>query len=111
YRASLRNHDSLFTAIAGNMKTRISGNSSMRLRYRLLQVSLLATGFFTIGAQAQEAVKDGLWSDSSTWSGGDVPQAGDIVTIGAGLDVVLDVSPPDLNGVEVEGKLSFSNDS
>jgi len=83
----------------------------MSLRHRLLSLSLLATAFFTVSAQAQEAVRDGLWSDSSTWSGGDVPQAGDIVTIGEGMDVVLDVSPPGLNGVNVNGKLSFSNDA
>ena len=83
----------------------------MHLRHRLLSLSLLATAFFTLSAQAQDAVRDGLWSDSSTWSGGDVPQAGDIVTIGQSMDVVLDVSPPDLSGVNVEGKLSFSNDA
>ena len=83
----------------------------MRVDHRFSHLSLLATAIFTVSAQAQEAVQDGLWSDSSTWSGGDVPQAGDIVTIGQGLDVVLDVSPPDLNGVNVQGKLSFSNDS
>jgi cell migration-inducing and hyaluronan-binding protein len=77
----------------------------------LLHLALLAAAFVTVSAQAQEAVRDGLWSDPSTWSGGDVPQAGDIVTIGADLDVVLDVSPPGLNGVNVEGKLSFSNDA
>jgi cell migration-inducing and hyaluronan-binding protein len=83
----------------------------MRLHNRLLHLSLLATAFFTASAQAQEAVRDGMWSDASTWSGGDVPQAGDIVTIGESRDVVLDVSPPDLSGVNVAGKLSFSNDS
>src|SRR5690606_29782386 len=86
-----------------------SGGSIMRLR--LLQISLLATAFVTVSAQAQEAISDGNWSDSSIWSGGKVPQAGDIVTIGEGMDVVLDVSPPDLSGVNGRGKLSFSNDS
>ena len=51
------------------------------------------------------------WSDASTWSGGQVPQAGGTVTIGEGMDVVLDVSPPALNGINVGGKLSFSNDA
>jgi cell migration-inducing and hyaluronan-binding protein len=83
----------------------------MRLDHRFSHLSLFATAFFTVSAEAQEAVRDGLWSDASTWSGGNVPQAGDVVTIGAGLDVVLDVSPPGLNGVNVEGKLSFSNDA
>jgi cell migration-inducing and hyaluronan-binding protein len=74
---------------------------------------VVVTGCFT--AQAQEtgpsAVKGGLWSDSSTWSGGAVPEEGDIVTIGAGLDVVLDVSPPALNGMNLNGKLSFADDN
>ena len=88
----------------------MSGDTFMRLHNRSFQFSLLATAFFTVSAQAQEAVSSGEWSDSSTWSGGAVPRAGDIVTIGAGMDVVLDVSPPGLNGINVEGKLSFSND-
>ncbi len=87
----------------------MSGDNFMRFHNRLFQFSLFAAAFFTVGAQAQEAVSSGAWSDSSTWSGGAVPRAGDTVTIGAGMDVVLDVSPPALNGINLEGKLSFSN--
>ena len=82
----------------------------MRSQSRLFHFSLLAAAFFTVSAQAQEAASSGVWSDSSTWLGGAVPRAGDIVTIGPGLDVVVDVSPPGLNGIHVEGRLSFSND-
>jgi cell migration-inducing and hyaluronan-binding protein len=38
-----------------------------------------------------------------------VPRAGDKVTIAAGKDVVLDVSPPALGSLTIEGKLSFAN--
>ncbi len=38
-----------------------------------------------------------------------MPRAGDIVTIPKGKDVLLDVSPPSLNGLHIEGKLSFSD--
>ena len=82
----------------------------MRLHHRLIHLPLLAAASFTVSAQAQEAVSSGVWSYSSTWFGGAVPRAGDIVTIGPGLDVVVDVSPPGLNGINVDGKLSFSND-
>ena len=34
-----------------------------------------------------------------------------MVTIGAGLDIVLDVSPPALHGMNLNGKLSFSNNN
>jgi cell migration-inducing and hyaluronan-binding protein len=88
----------------------MSGDSFMRLQSRLFHYSLLAAAFFTVSAQAQEAVSSGVWSDSSTWSGGAVPRAGDIVTISSGLDVVVDVSPPALAGLTIDGKLSFSND-
>jgi cell migration-inducing and hyaluronan-binding protein len=87
----------------------------MRLHHRLFLLSLLVPACLTVNALAQEpgsaAVKAGLWSDSSTWSGGAVPRAGGIVTIGEGMDVVLDVSPPALNGIRLNGKLSFSDDA
>jgi cell migration-inducing and hyaluronan-binding protein len=38
-----------------------------------------------------------------------VPRAGDKVTIEKGKDVVLDVSPPALGGLTIDGKLSFAN--
>jgi len=82
----------------------------MRLRHGFFHLSLLAAAFFTVSAKAQEAVSSGAWSASSTWSGGAVPKAGDIVSIGAGMDVVLDLSPPGLNGINLEGKLRFSID-
>ena len=40
-----------------------------------------------------------------------MPRAGDKVTIAAGKDVVLDVTPPALGGLTIEGKLSFANNA
>jgi cell migration-inducing and hyaluronan-binding protein len=39
-----------------------------------------------------------------------VPGEGDAVTIGRDMDVVLDVDPPALRSLTINGKLSFSND-
>jgi hypothetical protein len=81
----------------------------MRIANRLIHLSVLATAILSLAAQAQEAVKSGAWSASSTWSGGAAPKAGSKVVIGNGIDVVLDVSPPALNGLTVNGKLRFSD--
>ena len=78
---------------------------------RLFISSLLASACFTFSVQAQEAVKSGLWSDASIWSAGEVPQAGGRVTIGDDVNVVLDVSPPALSGITINGKLGFSDES
>jgi hypothetical protein len=46
------------------------------------------------------------WSQASTW-GGTLPRAGDAVTIPAGRRVLLDVSPPNLKSLLIEGELAF----
>ena len=56
------------------------------------------------------AAKLSRWSDPSSWPGGKVPVAGEAVTIGADKSIVLDVSPPQLRSLTINGKLSFSNE-
>jgi cell migration-inducing and hyaluronan-binding protein len=51
------------------------------------------------------------WSDPSAWPNGRVPAAGDAVTIARDVDMVLDVSPPALRSLTVNGKLRFSDES
>ena len=60
------------------------------------------------GAQSAKATN---WSDPATWPNQKVPAAGDKVTIGKDKDVVLDVSPPALGGLTIDGKLSFANNA
>ncbi len=77
-----------------------------------LFLSLLVTCGFAISSHAETtAAKSGNWSAGSTWAGGAVPAQGDVVTIAAGMDVVLDVSPPTLNGMTISGKLGFADKS
>src|SRR5262245_59643068 len=77
----------------------------------LLPAVLLVSVFAVVQAQEGRApaVKQTRWSDAATWPGRKVPKAGDKVTIAAGQDVVLDVSPPALGGLTIAGKLSFAN--
>jgi cell migration-inducing and hyaluronan-binding protein len=76
--------------------------------------ALLIVSAFTV-VQAQEAgssaAGQALWSDPATWPDGKVPVAGDKVTIGKDQDVILDVSPPALGGLSIDGKLTFSDDA
>src|SRR6185295_15126557 len=88
----------------------------MRKHY-LWFLSLPFAAFILLGGHAvlkaqqasSSAVKGGRWSDSATWADKNVPAEGAIVTIDKGMDVVLDVSPPPLHGLNLNGKLSFAD--
>jgi cell migration-inducing and hyaluronan-binding protein len=56
------------------------------------------------------AARGGRWSDAATWSDNKAPAQNAVVTIDKGMDVVLDVSPPPLHGINLSGKLSFADD-
>src|SRR5215510_9668899 len=77
----------------------------------LISASLLVGVFAVVQAQqsSASAVKAGRWSDAAIWSDKKVPAAGALVTINQGVDVSLDVTPPALNGLTINGKLSFAN--
>ncbi|HUG84554.1 MAG TPA: G8 domain-containing protein, partial [Euzebya sp.] len=48
------------------------------------------------------------WSDPATW-GGRLPQAGEVATIPADTAVLLDIDPPDLRGIQVNGTLTVAD--
>jgi hypothetical protein len=50
-----------------------------------------------------------LWSDASIWPDGTLPQEGDNVTIPYEWNLVMDVNPPKLNYLEVNGILNFDD--
>jgi hypothetical protein len=77
----------------------------------LLPAFLLAGVFAVVQAQEGRAqsARPTNWSAAATWPDGKVPVAGDKVTIPAGKEVVLDVSPPALSGLSIDGKLRFAN--
>src|SRR5271156_5278676 len=77
----------------------------------LISVSLLVSMFTIVQAQnsGATAAKATKWSDAATWPDKKVPGKDDIVTIEKDMDVVLDVSPPPLHGLTIEGKLSFAD--
>jgi cell migration-inducing and hyaluronan-binding protein len=91
----------------------------MRKQYRSLLLALLSPALFLLGVSGDVGAQQGsaaqanaaLWSNPATWPDGKVPGKGDKVTIRRGMNVVLDVSPPPLHGLTIDGKLSFSNNA
>ena len=79
----------------------------------LVPALLVVSAIAVLGAQEARArsAKATNWSDAATWPNNKVPVAGDKVVIGKDKDVVLDVSPPALGGLSIDGKLSFSNNA
>jgi len=77
----------------------------------LVPAFLVMSVIAVIGTQEglAAASKPARWSDPATWPNHKVPAAGDKVDIPKDKDVVLDVSPPPLNGLTVHGKLSFAD--
>ncbi|HWJ68596.1 MAG TPA: G8 domain-containing protein [Sphingobium sp.] len=55
-------------------------------------------------------VKQTRWSDPASWPDGKVPGAGDAATISRDRNILLDVSPPALRSLTINGKLSFADD-
>ena len=87
----------------------------MRKRF-LLFLSLLVPAFLVLGgyaalnAQQKTSTASMRWSDPATWPDKKVPGKDALVTIGRDMNVVLDVTPPALHGLTINGKLSFADD-
>ena len=82
----------------------------------LLFLSLLVPAFLGLGGyavlQAQQKTSTASakrWSDASTWPDKKVPAKDAVVTIEKDMNVVLDVSPPPLRNLTINGKLSFAD--
>src|SRR5580698_2320085 len=91
------------------------GHGDLTMRKRsLLFLSLLVPAFLVLGgdpvtAQQQGSTSGKRWSDPATWPDKKVPGKDALVTIGRDMNVVLDVTPPELHGLTINGKLSFAD--
>src|SRR6187551_578535 len=98
--------------ISNSEKSR--GVIAMSGRFRSVLLASLIPAVLLGGAcavaQAQSAGATN-WSNPDTWPNRKVPIAGDKVTIGRDKEVILDVSPPALGGLSIDGKLTFANDA
>ena len=85
----------------------------MRKHYLLLLVpAFLVLGGYAV-VQAQQGTSSTpsakRWSDASTWPDKKVPAKDAVVTIEKDMNVVLDVTPPALRSLTINGKLSFAD--
>src|SRR5262252_5628526 len=85
-------------------------------RRSLLFLSLLSGILVLIGTsvvKAQQKTSSPAsakrWSDAATWPDKKVPSKDGAVTIDKDMNVVLDVSPPALRSLTINGKLSFAD--
>src|SRR5580698_4834293 len=86
-------------------------------KYTLLIPSLLVPALLGLGgyapltAQQQKTTQATAkrWSDASTWPDKKVPAKDAVVTIERNMNVILDVSTPELHGLTINGKLSFAD--
>ena len=86
-------------------------------RHSHLFLSLLVPAFLVLGGYAalkaqqktSSTASGKRWSDAATWPDKKVPGKDAVVTIGRDMDVVLDVTPPALHGLTINGKLSFAD--
>ncbi len=81
-----------------------------------LILSLLVPAFLGLGGDAvlkaqqkTSAASAKRWSDPATWPDKKVPAKDAVVTIEKDTNVVLDVSPPPLRSLTINGKLSFAD--
>jgi len=77
----------------------------------LVPVFLVLGGYAVLRAQQRTSstAKAKRWSDAATWPDKKVPGKDAMVTIERDMNVVLDVSPPELHGIQLNGKLSFAD--
>jgi cell migration-inducing and hyaluronan-binding protein len=75
----------------------------------LLPAFLLVSAFAVVQAQNAGSPAARRWSDPATWPDKKVPAKDDVVTIEKDVNVILDVSPPPLHGIKLDGTLSFAD--
>src|SRR5437868_5367835 len=75
----------------------------------LLPAFLLVSAFAVVQAQNAGSPAASRWSDPATWPDKEVPAKDAVVTIEKDMSVILDVSPPPLHGINLNGTLSFAD--
>src|SRR5580693_8058121 len=75
----------------------------------LLFLSLVVPAFLGQAQQKTSTAGAKRWSDPAAWPDKKVPAKDAAVTIEKDRNVILDVSPPPLRSLTINGKLSFAD--
>src|SRR6202050_2171943 len=94
----------------------VRGGLTMRKHTHLI-LSLLVPAFLVLGGYAalkaqqktSSTTSGKRWSDPATWPDKKVHRKDARLTTGRDMNVVLDVTPPELHGLTINGKLSFAD--
>src|SRR6185369_11590693 len=99
--------------VLGHLRVRrvdsVSTHHRSFLLASLLPAVLLVSASAVVQAQNAGSSAASRWSDPATWPDKKVPAKDDVVTIGKDMNVILDVSPPPLHGINLNGTLSFAD--
>jgi len=103
--------DGVPCAVAAVNATAVTCTTGPRPDYTPPTVSLTVSsmGSAVVAGTAQFLYRD-RWSAPATWQGLAPPVAGDLVVIPPGQHILLDVSPPPLSALIVEGSLTFADE-
>src|SRR5262245_32156548 len=86
---------------------------SMLSRWLLAGLAISLSSCASNGGSSKQsttpAPSGDAWSDPATWPSNHVPVAGDEVVIPQGKQILLDVSPPELAGLTIDGTLVFDD--
>src|SRR6478672_5058659 len=88
---------------------------SVSTQHRSFILASLVSAVLLLSASAGVQAQNGgspaarRWSDPATWPDKKVPARGDVVTIEKDMNVILDVNPPPLHGIKLDGTLSFAD--
>lgn len=80
----------------------------MKVHVALPVLLLAGVATFLAVGHRETPVKWARWSDPATW-GGRLPRAGENVVVPRGRRILLDVSPPALGRLEVEGEMAVAD--
>ena len=101
--------DGIQASIISVSSSSIRVTTDPRPSYVASHLEVLIDGYGCANTKGFQFLYADLWSDTATWGGEVPPREGEFVQIPAGQNVLVDISPPKLEVINVEGELRFKD--